>query len=357
MSSLRPLQHRRRSQSASNSFPSIHRQSSWRSATKRAHPAATDFSSLIRDVESWRSKRRRRDGSLSGTSSDDETTSNSRNGVKSSPTKPAFASTSVDFGLSARKDPRHRHSMHNSTSAVEYIGHNEYSELARIRSDAFWELKRSVAENGEGLVRRMRDYEQSRARSDTYSKVKDAQKRGRKRQSLLAASRKMSPPTRQDDSESEDDEDVQILSGHLSESFLSQNTRSTSSRSPRPSSPGCMDEDSMPREGSSTCMSEHSSDPLSLYSAPFGHSAVQPADTNPLLSHSTLSADTSSDALTHFPLNSNLSAQASRSNKALAALSLAMANGAGSIIEDYEALRALQPILTMEGSEVEDIWH
>lgn len=67
MSSLRSLNHRRRSHSASTSSTN-HREPSWRGSTKRAYPASSgtaDFSNLNWDLESWRSKRLRREGSVS----------------------------------------------------------------------------------------------------------------------------------------------------------------------------------------------------------------------------------------------------------------------------------------------------
>ncbi|KAE9410954.1 hypothetical protein BT96DRAFT_912348, partial [Gymnopus androsaceus JB14] len=356
MSSLRSMNHRRRSQSASTSS---HRDS-WRGSTKRAYPASSgtaDFSSLKWDVESWRSKRRRRDGSA-GTSSDDDGAAPafSRSNSRQSP-KPAFATSAAEFDLFPHKEPaRIRHSMYNPS------GHNEspsYAELARIRSNAFWELRRSVAENGEGFVRRMRDYEQSRARSDAFSKVKDAQKRGRKRSSLLSTSRKTAI-------ESDDEDEIQIFSGHLSETFLSRNPRSAS-RSPRPASPEFMDEDPLPTDrcssSASLYMSDSSSDPLSVYSSNLTQSTFPPAqhpNITPSLSHSTSSTNSSIVSLPLPPTASSssesYSTYTSRSEKALAALSLAMANGAGSITEDYEALRALQPILAIDEAQVGEMW-
>lgn len=206
-------------------------------------------------------------------------------------------------------------------------------------------------------MRRMRDYEQSRARSDAFLKVKDAQKRGRKRSSLLATSRKTLM-------ESDDEDEIQIVSGHLSETFLSRNARSAS-RPPRPPSPNYMDEDPIPTERSSSSsslyMSDSLSDPLSVYSTNLTHPAPsQHPDITPSLTH-TSSANSSIVSLTLPPTASSsgesYSAYSSRSEKALAALSLAMANGAGSITEDYEALRALQPILAIDESEVGEMWH
>ncbi|KAJ3750212.1 hypothetical protein DFH05DRAFT_1466476 [Lentinula detonsa] len=374
MSSMRPINNRRRSQSAYDPLSTpINRDSSWTGATKRAYPVSTDLSSFKKDVESWRFKRRRRDRSPSGTSSDEEDVLNparSNNGLSPKPTLP---SSSAEFDLFPRKDPRQRHSMYNPTTIFDPSIHTQspsYSDLARMRSNAFWELRRSVAENGEGFVRRMRDYEQSRARSDAFTKVKDAQKRGRKR-SLLVAQRTLAL---RHDSDSEEDDDVQIVSSQLPEPFLSKETTSTSSRLHRPTSMDLMDEDpidSTQRElyiPSSYQLSDSPSDPSSVHPTNLTRIAspiTQPHDITPSTSNSASSASSSSISF-QFPSPSTNShptghipsyVSASRSEKALAALSLAMANGAGSITEDYEALRALQPVLAMDDSQVGDMWH
>jgi hypothetical protein len=226
-----------------------------------------------------------------------------------------------------------------------------------------------VAENGEGLVRRMRDYEQSRARSDAYSKVKDAQKRGRKRSSLIAASRK--PPIRHDSESGSEDDDIEMISGHLSEAFVSRNARSLGPRSPRPSSPRLSSSDYMDEDRERSCsIYDCSSDPLinstqsTFFPTRYPDVPTRYPDLTPSLSHSTSSASSSIVSLPLSTLSSNLPlaagsfpSQASRSEKALAALSLAMANGAGSITEDYEALRALQPILAIDDAQVGEMWH
>ncbi|KAJ4489406.1 hypothetical protein C8J55DRAFT_557329 [Lentinula edodes] len=398
MSSMRPLNHRRRSQSAYDPLttPTINRDSSWGGATKRAYLTSfgtPDISTFKRDVESWHSKRRRRDGSPSGTSSDEEGIPNlARSVVGLSPKPPLLPSSSADFDIFPRKDPRQRHSMYSTTTTsvldpsihAQFPSSSSYSDLARIRSNAFWELRRSVAENGEGFVRRMRDYEQSRARSGAFSKVKDAQKRGRKRSSLLARRSQ----TLRRDSDSEEEDDVQIFSGNLSEAFLSQEISSPSmSRSPRQSSLNDMDEDPRDpiqrpeRSPSSSSSSYHifesSSKSPYVFSSDLAQTAslspptqldVTPSSSNPASSTSSSSASNISFQLPSNPsanlhltggISSSSSAyvSASRSEKALAALSLAMANGAGSITEDYEALRALQPILTMDDAQIGEMWH
>ncbi|KAJ3811412.1 hypothetical protein F5876DRAFT_64818 [Lentinula aff. lateritia] len=399
MSSMRPLNHRRRSQSAYDPLttPTINRDSSWGGATKRAYLTSfgtPDITTFKRDIESWQSKRRRRDGSPSGTSSDEEGISNlARNVVGLSPKLPLLPSSSADFDIFPRKDSRQRHSMYSTTtsSVLDPSIHaqstssssSSYSDLARIRSNAFWELRRSVAENGEGFVRRMRDYEHSRARSGAFSKVKDAQKRGRKRSTLLA--RRSQTLRRDPDSEEEDD--VQIFSGNLSDAFLSQEISSPSmSRSPRQSSLNDMDEDPRDpiqrpeRSPSSSSSSYHifesssnspyvfSSDMAQIASPPYTQLEVTPSSLNSASSSSSTSSISfqlpSAPSANLHPtggISSSSSASAyvsaSRSEKALAALSLAMANGAGSITEDYEALRALQPILTMDDAQIGEMWH
>jgi len=77
-----------------------------------------------------------------------------------------------------------------------------------LRSSAFWELRRSIAENGEGFVRRMRVYEGSRSRQTIHLKIKEAEKRGRKR-----LSSKKHAAIHNSDDDDDDDDDIQICSG------------------------------------------------------------------------------------------------------------------------------------------------
>ncbi|KAJ4486307.1 hypothetical protein J3R30DRAFT_3697804 [Lentinula aciculospora] len=363
MSSMRPMSNRRRSQSAYDPLSTpTNCDPSWGKPMKRAYPASsgtTDFSSFRREVDSWHSKRRRRDSSPSETSSDEDNVPNLARSTSALSPKPTLPSSSAEFDLFPRKEQRQRHSMYNPTSTFDSSIHNQspsYSDLARIRSNAFWELRRSVAENGEGFVRRMRDYEQSRARSDAFSKVKDAQKRGRKR-SLLLARRAVAL---RHDTDSEED-DIRIVSGHLSEAFLSKETSSTTTRSSRSLSLDSMDEDpidSMQRERcTSPYSSYHISDSSSNPSSAYMTNSAQLPDIIPSSPKSASSASSSSiSSQTPPPFSSSSYASASRSEKALAALSLAMANGAGSITEDYEAIRAMQPILAMDDAQVGEMW-
>lgn len=147
-----------------------------------------------------------------------------------SPT-PAFAATSADFNLfpkEDRKTERSRRSTHHADSIsrlsadLEYDVHTEV-DLARLHSDAFWELHRSVAQNGEGLVMRMRDYEhsRSRSRSEAQAKTKEAQRRGRKRASIVLPVPKPVPHA----DISDDDDDVQIFAGELLETLFLGSSR------------------------------------------------------------------------------------------------------------------------------------
>jgi hypothetical protein len=80
------------------------------------------------------------------------------------------------------------------------------NHLTTLRSAAFWELRRSVIENGEGLIRRMRDYELSRLHHQVCQKAKERKKRGRK--STLSSRCK----TRPNVFEASDEDDVLICS-------------------------------------------------------------------------------------------------------------------------------------------------
>ncbi|KAG6832465.1 hypothetical protein H0H92_001511 [Tricholoma furcatifolium] len=192
--------------------------------------------------------------------------------------------------------------------------HANLRNISRLRSNAFWELHRSVAENGEGLVRRMRDYEHSRSRTDVYLKAKEAQKRGRKRSSVINLARRVqhvrlhSDSDHGDDEEEDDEEDdeVQIFAGELPRLSLAgmhyPPKRSMSLDVKDTSGRGC-------QLATNRRYSRRGSSP------PFIHLEREE------LSPGTISSPT--------PIPSS----GSRTEKAIAALSLAMANGAGGITD------------------------
>lgn len=380
MSLLRATNHRRRSQSASTASSPSHRHftdDSWRSATKRSqpyHPCSTvssDLHSPYRwNVQDPRSKRRRRDYSPSSDSMDETVFSHSPH-----TTRPTFATTSAEFHLfpnRERNNNRIRRASHNPSSQPDFSPSQDLTSqagLTSLRAAAFWELHRSVADNGEGFVRRMRDYEHTRSRADAYSKAKEAHRRGRKKSSLIVSPRKSVAPA---DGSDADDDDIQIFSGEVSGVFAGK--YSHDQRASSLDSKGAM----FQRDGSSRSMpssSERCSSPApsSVYASDdetkfsmtdqFTDSGLHSQPFTPALSFTTSSNSSSIASLPpptlglfpHILSPRPLTLPASRSEKALAALSLAMANGAGSI-HDYDALSAVQPVSAIEECQVGEMW-
>jgi hypothetical protein len=287
------------------------------------------------------------------------------------------------------------------------------SDVSRLRSTAFWELRRSVAESGESLVRRMRDYEHTRSRASAY--------RSRGRDSRRGSDKtKMSPPSASSAAvtgpytQSEDrdlDDDVLILgeqtapSGgcarkkralslglldappsslfRFSDSAMCSPTSAIHDTASTPSSfPSDNDEDeddegcfsrrrprrAMPPHPPSVSASMSSgytpalshtystSSNSSLVSLPLPPPISAPGATRPplaLFQGSTLQPHTHQHQHQHRP-----PLPASRAEKAIAALSLAMANGAAGL-NDYHALLAIQGLSQDCGvsPDVGELWH
>ncbi|KAF7966947.1 hypothetical protein HWV62_36366 [Athelia sp. TMB] len=289
----------------------------------------------------------------------------------SPPSTPFFASTSSEFNLFPSRPPTGftRRPRGQSQSLAPIDGMNPV-ELSRMRSDAFWELRRSVEESGEGLVRRMRDYESSRSRTAAYSKAKDSLRRGRKRQALR--------PRRVvhgGEGTDEDDEEVQIYAGE----------DSLHPRKKRALSLGMMDACIVPSgpfmdlDGGERCSSSVFSGPSVFASdnEDLDDDSMDLAGDSPLsLSLAALTSSSGPGLASSFSPSSDSSAlsfsshefgpmsptsphivpTSTRSEKAIAALSLAIANGAGGL-SDYAALRAMEPIPLIEDSEVGELWH
>ncbi|KAJ7597171.1 hypothetical protein C8J56DRAFT_1159130 [Mycena floridula] len=343
---------RRRSHSATSSLDVV--SNSWRASTKRAHhhsagSASPDHPNTPQKwgIDSWRGKRRRRElSSPSNSGQDDIVICDLPHSARSSlPTPtPSFAATSAEFHLFPKNEfstNRRRSTHHSPASSLDFSTSSESTEMEsqQLRSDAFWKLHKSVADDGEGLVRRMRDYEHSRARAETYSKVKDAQKRGRKRLSVHLPVRK-SPPS----SDESDEDDIQIFSGEVSQVFGGTGRSATAPHlDPRSQSlPGHV----------------RLSSPGPAVSSDDDYLTPNPSLFTPALSQ-TASESTNSSLVSlslATPLPTSHPLAASRSEKALAALSLAMANGAGSI-NDYSNLRPLQRISGLDNYQVGEMWH
>lgn len=274
-----------------------------------------------------------------------------------------FATTPAEFNLTARSQlfpvkPRGPRRSDTFDSIDQPMSNREnLTELMRLRSSAFWELRRSIAENGEGLVRRMRVYEGSRSRQAIHLKVKEAKKRGSKR----FFSEKRAATHKSDDDD--DDDDIQICSGDSSSKIQNFSFCGGKGRSLR-----AMDVDNCHLDSSSTwhmgsCLScgqqsnlqseifppsqgteTHFSSSI-VSSAP--HSLYEPSSPTSSPSCGPLSLSTDDLPL---PLLSTTSSQ-----RVVAALSLALANGAGSL-EDYSSLWEYQNQFQTEYYDHGDLW-
>ncbi|CCM00909.1 uncharacterized protein FIBRA_02955 [Fibroporia radiculosa] len=389
MSSARQPPHRRRSLSASSPIRGPFRPDDpkWRFAAKRPRPShphsppcrdipGSDDPPEKWDVDQWRrGKRARRDStSRAGTAQQRRPRPSSSlfpdEHIPSLPPMTVFPSTSAAFNLFPEHN--HRRSRPISHPDPAYIHDDELlpsAQLDRMRSDAFGELQRCVAENGEGLVQRMRAWENSCSTSSASSprllthdlqpaRLRPSRHAGGGAEAGTAAN---------------DDDDVEIVSGDSS-GLPSFHFRSPSHKK-RALSLGMMDVD-LPQ------IAVHPSpvDPsaaLSAYSdddddfSILGSSSSSPptlAHTYPNSSNSSaISLPLSHSSTSPYMLSRSFTftsehrvhvpSTASRSEKALAALTLAMANGAGGV-NDYAALQFAQgQNSVIDECQVGELWH
>ncbi|TCD67033.1 hypothetical protein EIP91_000653 [Steccherinum ochraceum] len=407
MSSIpsRSHHHRRRSHSASSS---PHSQSSrylanapWRGTHKRARPAtlrSPSYKDLTCssppekwDVDMWRRGKR------------------ARMSPSPSPVFPGVRPLEVSDGFSGLHLPASfTYSFPSTSAAFELYPNSPHKSPARptrssdaimaeqgptdnvdqLRTDAFWELHRSVAENGEGLVSRMRDWETLQAQSELRLTSESYRRRasgGQQTQSSWTRKRPLpaqswpSDPT--EDDESDEDDDIQIVDGDSSSSGSSPCSREPP-RKKRAFSLSVMDIDYPTPFNSYTTPDsrERCSSPLGT---PFVDMATVDSDEDeeecnsspPALTHAyTNSANSSLVSLTlpppHIAHNSHhpsstatedstldVPSTASRTENAIAALSLALANGAGGL-NDYEALRVTEDKTSeLDESLIGEMWH
>ena len=337
----------------------------------------------------------------------------------SAPSTPHLPSTSDAFQF---------HSFRKSNHAQQQIpAHSQRlsePELSHLHSKAFHDLRRTVAEAGEGLVQRMREFEEQRSRAgpsripvegweECPTPNPGIFKRGRKRPSAFPSRHEGHWSTRRAQATNgDDDSDVEILST----SALNVSTDWSSSKK-RAVSLGGLDsltqgpaaypalkqmQAGHPRERSTSpvdsCASEDSSEeesddgvamqspsrhaqssnlrrrqrastttsitpPLSftfssstnssLSSLPLAH----PSSANRTIFQNTSMAAVVSTTSPHrsrrgfkYRSGSTPTPNGSRTERAVAALSLALANGAGSV-SDYEALRTAQGALAIDDQD------
>ncbi|KAI0335392.1 hypothetical protein GY45DRAFT_1351039 [Cubamyces sp. BRFM 1775] len=381
------LSHRRRSHSASSPIPRHQPDDvKWRISAKRSRPSSIrspSYKDLAHsqpaekwDVDQWRRGKRARRGSNTEDSSDEPF------GMASDPIFPVQPTTNFNFASSsssstglpctsaafqffpqkkARKPSgRARVSREASPRGVDGMSSDE---ARRLRADALGELHRSVVESGEGLVRKMRDWESTRSRS---ARPERPSAEGRRSWRRLTSYYGTPQATEVVAEQPEDDEDDIFIVGEAAAMSL-----------------GSMDIDLPDAEVQSFESSdgdERSSSPieagLSAYSSEddeLASSASGPFST-PALSH-TYSTSTNS-SLVSLPLSAqanescsgvaaaspsaampspSIPANASHSEKAIAALALAMASGAVGI-SDYEALRAAEGLTSLDESHAGELW-
>ncbi|KAG1889646.1 uncharacterized protein F5891DRAFT_1073483 [Suillus fuscotomentosus] len=430
MSSPSTFNYHRRSLSASSPSPSPVPKVSWRPASKRVRsscnsPALPDSASpQTRNFDFWRTgKRLRRDISVraddissvyprvtnylvcfqppsltytTGSSTPTSTDSHSSGLSSSAPHTPLFATTPEDFLLfPGRSSPRETVSEKSSSTNLVGIrdSHSDISEAdaTRLRSDAFWELRRSIAVSGEGLVKRMRDFEHSRSKSGIYKRARTVDRqRSKKRHSPSVP---VTRSVRRSNSSDSDEDDIQIYSGELCGLPIPRQKRASSlgpvdmdddemqssplleyvDQASTRSSSSNDDADNLSRRSFNSTfppdtLHSTSSSPAYKYSAyttafspPLsGPSFSSPARSfevprsSPMQNSIFLSSHPTAASFASSQEDVSLNSSASRTEKAIAALSLAIANGAAGL-GDYDALRDIPSV--MIDSQVGELWH
>ncbi|KAG1755141.1 uncharacterized protein EDB91DRAFT_1242350 [Suillus paluster] len=407
MSSPLTFNYHRRSHSASSPSPSPVPKALWPPAGKRARsscnsPALPDSaSSQTRNFDLWRTgKRLRRDVSVradniagayprvtnyhlyfqppsvtytTGSSTPVSTDSHSSGLSSSAPHTPLFAATPADFllfsGRSSRREIAFEKSRIESTNPIDVRDtHSSISEAdaTRLRSDAFWELRRSIAVSGENLVKRMQPLtdEEPRSGIPLVSPLPDLSEG----LAALRATRRMSkytlessvvfPPSRQKRASSLGSTDIdtdEMLASSFSKYLDQASIRSSLSNDDA----GDLSRHSFNTTFSPDTLHSTSSSPAYKYSA--YTTAFSPALSGPSISSPARSFEEPRSGPTiHnsiFPsYHPTAASLASRTEKAIAALSLAIANGAAGL-GDYEDLHDLDVPSVMMDSQAGELWH
>lgn len=252
---------------------------------------------------------------------------------------PRFATTPAEFNLfpSAQSNSKPQNAESERQGECFGVGH-----LSMLRSAAFWELRRSIIENGEGLIRRMRDYEQSRLHHRVGQKAKELRKRVRKSSALR--SRCNACPNV---SEASDEDDVLICSEATSEGLSRWSPLATRARSFDSMDIDSQDQDHLGRRPSRSVehrQVQHRYDER----MPFADESLRTeTDSESLLSSPDSVSPTPSSSSISLPLPQSILMTTSSSEKALAELNVAFTNGACSIT-DYSPIWTYQQQFNME---------
>ncbi|KAH9968987.1 hypothetical protein BC827DRAFT_301427 [Russula dissimulans] len=240
---------------------------------------------------------------------------------------PLFPSTSAAFNLRPRNSRSSPSKPHRKPTSHPGSTHQSISAL---HAYAFWELQQSITEASEGFVQRMRDWESSRPQGSRQTHrlgtpfPSYAPPCGReftsRAQTLLEAT------SEEDDLDSDNEDDVLIMSDETSSVTRASSPGAASPLKMRARSLGDMDLDS----------------PQMTPTIP------------PELSHTVASSSTSSLLSLIPPV---VPSPSSREEKAIAALTLALASGAAGL-NDYSAVReALGFSAHADGAwEVGEMW-
>ncbi len=251
-------------------------------------------------------------------------------------------------------------------------------DIDRLRSDAFCELHRSVAESDQGLVSRMRDWEGSLPSQFTsHSSLP-------RKETLLARGRHSpcqyisSPSTMTENLQDDEDDDIQVVSGDASypgtfvhwghpnkKRALSMSVMEVDHASIDDLSPSFISPESSERCSSPVDLSISENSFLTSDDECVDTSVLHPSKTPALTSTNTNSATSSLISLPLPPSRDQsysgafpISSTASREEKAIAALTLAMANGAAGL-NDYADIRLFEEnrISSMDESLIGEMWH
>ncbi|KAF8481157.1 hypothetical protein DFH94DRAFT_692190 [Russula ochroleuca] len=326
MSPYRPTNQRRRSLSVSPSTFHNHLCiDSCHSPAKRTHSRKDPPRHW--DLDSWRREKRPRTQQNSPVLAASEPAQGVAAAVFTS--TPQFPSTSAAFDLRPRDSrPPLSQPLRKPNSHSVIIDQN----VSALHSYAFWELHQSITEASEGFVQRMRDWESSRPQAPRQThRLNTPFPPYTPPRGCESASRTSSPSevnSEDDDLDPDDEDDVLILSDEISSGTRASSLCAASSSKKRIRSLGDMDLDlpqmtpTIPPELSHTAASSSTSSLLSL--------APPPAIPSP----------------------------SSREEKVIAALTLALANGAAGL-NDYGAVREALGVSAphAEGaSEVGEMW-
>ncbi|KAM5538170.1 hypothetical protein V8D89_008057 [Ganoderma adspersum] len=383
----------------------------WRISAKRSRPSSiwgSSYKDLTHDqpaekwdVDLWRKGKRRRD-SNAGESSDEGgysgrltaigpgfPTLDAPAALPSSASGLPCTSAAFQFFSQKQKSPRRASASRpgrslRGTSPRE--GDRISSEEARrMRASALGDLRRSVEENGEGLVHRMRDWERSRFRAPRSPVPLTAFEtpRGSWRRPTSCYGLPQAQAAVAGESEDEDDEGIvggtsfgiarspAHKKGALSLSVMDANIpvaspfvglgdgdHSVSLIDCSPSPSACSSDD----EGHADMDTDLSS---GIFSTPALSHTFSVSTNSSLISLALPTRDESVMSPT-FPSSPTVgpgnarstppSPTASRSEKAIAALTLAIASGAAGL-SDYEALRMAEELTTLDESHAGELWN